>query len=425
MLCRALFGSFLRRPEKLFNEDFYERFVRRSGRGISQVENDERGKRKMKLVRLHMAPHTKAKHSILESYLKGWFPILSRWNGRILYLDAYAGSGIYDNEDPGSPIIALNVANTHTLQNVLNRAEKWFYFIEKDKDTFETLKSVIEDKFGKLDSNDHPSLLPSSFKVFPIHDDFNVGFKDTLNSLDSKGLTLAPTFAFVDPYEYTLDLNLLSRIISYPRCEVFFTFMVGFLSRFVFADKHLDTIVSTFGTSRDKIISIRNIPDESEREDEFGRLLVDIMKRNLPKGQPLYSLPFEMIDNHNRPLYRLVYFTKSEKGMQVMKEAMFDLGGSGAYRFSDFYFNPGQTSILDYSGEAQPWIAQAAAYLHKIMVYQDWKIEDFKRFVLLETPYLYRAKILKHLEDNGNLFVIAQDNRRPGTYPPGSILRFI
>ena len=32
-------------------------------------------------------PHTKAKHEILENYLKAWFPILARTAQRIIYLD--------------------------------------------------------------------------------------------------------------------------------------------------------------------------------------------------------------------------------------------------------------------------------------------------------------------------------------------------
>jgi hypothetical protein len=30
-----------------------------------------------------MAPHTRAKHQILQKYLAAWYPILTRWNGEI------------------------------------------------------------------------------------------------------------------------------------------------------------------------------------------------------------------------------------------------------------------------------------------------------------------------------------------------------
>lgn len=67
-------------------------------------------------------PHTIAKHKILESYLKAWFPILSSWNGRINYIDGFAGPGKYSKGELGSPIIALNVAKNHSakLRNEIN-----------------------------------------------------------------------------------------------------------------------------------------------------------------------------------------------------------------------------------------------------------------------------------------------------------------
>ena len=59
--------------------------------------------------------HTRAKHEILRYYLGGWFPILARASGRIIYLDGFAGPGIYSNGEEGSPIIALRTASEHML----------------------------------------------------------------------------------------------------------------------------------------------------------------------------------------------------------------------------------------------------------------------------------------------------------------------
>ncbi|MHA1469795.1 MAG: three-Cys-motif partner protein TcmP, partial [Candidatus Asgardarchaeia archaeon] len=61
-------------------------------------------------------PHTQAKHEILKRYLQAWYPILSKFNGRILYIDGFAGPGEYSNGELGSPIIAINEAKNHTLK---------------------------------------------------------------------------------------------------------------------------------------------------------------------------------------------------------------------------------------------------------------------------------------------------------------------
>ncbi|MYH72240.1 MAG: three-Cys-motif partner protein TcmP, partial [Acidimicrobiia bacterium] len=52
-------------------------------------------------------PHTAAKHELLKHYLNAWFPILASRERRIMFLDGFAGPGIYSDGSPGSPVIAL------------------------------------------------------------------------------------------------------------------------------------------------------------------------------------------------------------------------------------------------------------------------------------------------------------------------------
>ena len=58
-------------------------------------------------------PHTLAKHAVLRNYLEAWFPILGRWNGRVIYYDGFAGPGRYEGGEQGSPIVAIEVAMGH------------------------------------------------------------------------------------------------------------------------------------------------------------------------------------------------------------------------------------------------------------------------------------------------------------------------
>ncbi|MEX2751159.1 MAG: three-Cys-motif partner protein TcmP [Candidatus Freyarchaeota archaeon] len=75
-------------------------------------------------------PHTRAKHEILQNYLKAWLPILSTIEERIIYLDGFAGPGIYTDGEFGSPVIALQTAVNHNLRERFR--EIIFIFIEKD-----------------------------------------------------------------------------------------------------------------------------------------------------------------------------------------------------------------------------------------------------------------------------------------------------
>ena len=50
--------------------------------------------------------HTRGKHLVLKNYLDAWLPIMRKHNGRVLFIDAFAGPGEYAEGEPGSPVIA-------------------------------------------------------------------------------------------------------------------------------------------------------------------------------------------------------------------------------------------------------------------------------------------------------------------------------
>ena len=56
-----------------------------------------------------LEPHTLGKHKVLRGYLNHWIPIMSQTNGRILFIDGFAGPDQYQAGEEGSPIIALRL----------------------------------------------------------------------------------------------------------------------------------------------------------------------------------------------------------------------------------------------------------------------------------------------------------------------------
>lgn len=95
----------------------------------------------------HAEPHTFAKHAILERYLQAWIPILSRQSHRvarrsqeILFIDGFAGPGIYDNGQFGSPVIAISAALDHKINFPVPVR---FLFIEQDEKRFVSLNNVL------------------------------------------------------------------------------------------------------------------------------------------------------------------------------------------------------------------------------------------------------------------------------------------
>ena len=146
-------------------------------------------------------PHTLAKHEILKRYLEAWFPILARYNQRIVYIDGFCGPGRYKGGEDGSPIIAVKQAMNQF--GMLHNREVTFIFIDEREDRIEHLRKEIASM-----------ATPSNF-VFHIQvAQFEETICEILDNLESKNLNLAPTFAFIDPFGFKgIPFSLVKRLL--------------------------------------------------------------------------------------------------------------------------------------------------------------------------------------------------------------------
>ena len=73
------------------------------------------------------------KHALIREYLKGWFPKLGFWSGRIVYLDTHAGRGRHAPGQTGSPVMAIDTLLSHTYRDrIVQQSEVMFFLIEHD-----------------------------------------------------------------------------------------------------------------------------------------------------------------------------------------------------------------------------------------------------------------------------------------------------
>jgi len=184
-------------------------------------------------------PHTRAKHALLAEYLKAWFPILS-WNSRVVFLDGFAGPGIYADGQPGSPVIALDVLLNHTAKKVLEHCDFTFLFIEANNARYASLQSEVA-KLGKLPVNVHVDIR-------------NTTFVDAAESLAGylaeRRKKLAPTFAFLDPFGFGgIPLDTIRRLLGYRGCELFISFMLDHVNRFAEVPSESAHMEALFGTT--------------------------------------------------------------------------------------------------------------------------------------------------------------------------------
>lgn len=354
-----------------------------------------------------IAPHTRAKHEILQNYLKAWFPILSKWEERIIYLDGFAGPGIYSGGEYGSPMIALQTAVEHKLREYFK--EIMFFFIEKNSNRAKVLTEVLKQRF--------PSL-PENIKYIVLGTEFAPTLEQVLNELEERGAKLAPTFAFLDPFGFTgFPMELIRRMMSYDKCEVLITLMAGFFRRFL--DKLREPALNGLFASQEWK-KARYIKDPDKRL----RFLLDLYERQLKNvGGAKYVRSFGMIGPHNQPVYYLVYGTRHWKGLEVMKGAMCKVDRRGTYRFSDLT-DVNQTYLIDYGAEDQ-WVPRAADIVYSKFKRKTVAESEVHQFVVTETHYIYRKSILECLERSDPPKIVNVTNRkRKFSYPKGCSITF-
>ena len=349
-------------------------------------------------------PHTQAKHEILRRYLGAWFPILSRFNGRIVYIDGFSGPGRYKGGEPGSPLVALNVALTHRERL---EGEVTFLFIDGRPDRIEHL----ERELATLS-------LPSHFSISAETGIFHEKLGAIIDYLEENNLQLAPTFAFIDPFGFRgIPFSLVERLLRHSKTEAFITFMVDSINRFVEHpnDQVVQHIVDAFGTT--EVVDI-----VCEPGGRVGALRM-LYQRQLERIAKFVRY-FEMRNADNRTIYYLFFATNHPLGHAKMKEAFWRIDATGRFRFSDAT-NPGQLVLF----ELDPSNTLAETLGQKY-VRQTVTVEQIELFIVNQTPFLgkHMRSALKILESNRQITVrpwrADGNKRRAGTFPKEVVVAF-
>jgi three-Cys-motif partner protein len=350
-------------------------------------------------------PHTAAKHAILRRYLDAWIPIMSRHNGRVLYIDGFAGPGVYENGEPGSPIIALDAA-LGQAQHI--RGEMYFLFIEADHNRYDNLRAQIAQRD-----------LPGKLRVEVV----NGRFDDTLNSvlapLAASGKQLIPTFAFIDPFGFShTPMSVIAAIMRNPRCEVLITFMYEEINRFLAHEDHPATFDTLFGSDGWRACLQQVLPAARER------CIRDAYQSQLTAAGIRYVRAFKMRNRDSRTDYFLFFGTNNITGLAKMKESMWRVDQAGQFEFSDAT-NPDQTLLFS----ATPDFWQLRRELQAGLVGQTVTVEQVEEFVLDHTAFTasHYKRVLKDLEASVPPALVvrsAKAGRKRGTFPPGTTVEF-
>lgn len=268
-----------------------------------------------------LEPHTKAKHEILRLYLNAWYPKVTAYNRRVVFIDGFAGPGIYKGGEAGSPIIALDTLLQHNHLPKI-RAGVSFVFIEQDAQRLDSLRAQIAMR-----------KLPGNVSVETYHGASDEALDEAFAGLDQQGLTLAPTLALLDPFGVKgVRMEHIKRFMDTRGCEVLITFMSSRIHRFGNTPEYRKHLSALFGTDGwEKALDL-----EGPARLDFIRSLFKARLEAQDGAGARYTRYFFMRDRDNRPVYELAFASNHAKGIDSMKDAMWKLDPIGGAAFSSF-----------------------------------------------------------------------------------------
>lgn len=340
---------------------------------------------------------------MLEKYLKTWFPILASANGRLLYIDGFAGRGEYNDGSFGSPIVAMK-AYQEISHMIKKPVEIVFVFVEENPDNCSNLTAVVEKQRENF---------PSITNIEIVNSDFD----SYINRILDEHANLAPAFFFIDPFGYSdIPMSTIKRILSRPKTEVFINLMAREMNRFVgvpHQDKNFDAL---FGTNiwRDAI------EYKGERRDAFLRDLY--LSSLLASGAAKHAIPFKICEDRKcSTLYHLIYATNYFKGIHIMKGIMYNQSDVFSFlgpKERDSQFRQAQMTLFDDGKEELMKYLLATYSPGVIRTYNQIIEETYANTRVIDKHY--RAAIYE-LEGEGKVTIRRISSKRNGLSENDSI----
>ncbi|XP_037044334.1 uncharacterized protein LOC119080198 [Bradysia coprophila] len=344
----------------------------------------------------------KAKHEILDRYLKAFFAIQCQsvtWDTPVLYVDGFAGPGTYktedenSNEEIGSPIVAYQAASEHTLIGNFNAKHNKILLIFVEKNA--ALCRKLEKNLARLQST-KTEVVREVVQFRVVNDDFK-SYLDQLLSSENEEFSHSPMFVFADPFGYggeSIPMKSFKKLMErqdgkWLPTEVFITVMDGFARRFISDSRQSSSINALMGYENWHYLTEQDNLTPEQRRTEFIKLYIDNLVQGIPKA---LVLKFSMRNNNNRHVYHLIFLTSHIKGIKSMKEAMWKKTQNATEMvFSEWMENRNASeSIIDKTREQ---VARCLSELIKNefsgLTVRGSKLE---LYIWLETPYISNVK---------------------------------
>jgi len=352
-----------------------------------------------------LEPHTGVKHDLLKRYLAAWFAIMNKHNKRVVFMDGFAGPGAYESGEPGSPIIALTTFLDHSYSASMTDTEYVFVFNEQDNLRHASLADLLEQERVRRGG------WPENLRIVVENQNFRDVAEGILTGLGSK--SLAPTFAFLDPFGYKdIPMSLIKRLMSYSRSELFVYLDINSLTRFATAGNVDEHFTALYGTDEFK---------DAPRDGAPGRkeFLHDLYARQLRSECGFeYVQSFEMVGANNKTINYMFFCTSNLLGLDKMKSVMWKSAPAGNYQFID------RLADQEVLFQDEVDVAPLRTELLRVFAGQSVSVDSLEDYVTARTPFVksHVRRTLVPLQKEG--LISSPNQRKRGTFPTGTIVGF-
>lgn len=268
------------------------------------------------------------KATIVSKYFWAWAKVIMSTikdtNGRIAYIDLFAGPGRYDDGTKSTPLLVLESA----VKDDKMRQMLVTIFNDKDEKNAHSLEEAIKRVPG-IEILRYPPKVHNH----EVGDNIVKQFEQ---------MRLVPTLFFVDPWGYKgLSLRLVNSVLKDWGCDCIFFFNYTRINMGLNNQAVRDHMNSLFGQQRADELRAKLLPlKPHERE----LMIVEELSQALRGHGQRYVLPFRFRNNAgSRTSHHLIFVSKHFRGYEIMKNIMAKESSSATQGVASFEYSPADT----------------------------------------------------------------------------------
>ena len=273
---------------------------------------------------------SRVKTEIVRKYFGAWAGIMlsvlsrdeQRRDKRIAYLDFFAGQGYYEDGNPSTPIVLLEMV----IRDVRLREHLVTLFNDRDPECVKRLEKAIRELHG---------IETLSYKPNVTCDEVDESIARLFQEK-----RLIPSLAFLDPYGYKgLSLDLISALLKDWGCDCIIFFNYNRIRAALNNELTEDEMVALFSLEALKRLKT-SLPGLSPVEAE-AQVIEEFSRSLMLSSSAQHILPFRFVDEkQKRTSHHIIFATKHFLGYDKMKHVMAKASSLEQQGVATFEYNP-------------------------------------------------------------------------------------